>query len=134
MVTDPISDFINRITNAQAVKAERVSAPFSKVKLAIANVLKSNGYVADIERTTKKARKAELEYLDLGLAYRDGQPAISGVAIVSRPSRHIYAGAKDMKPVRSGFGIAVVSTSKGIMTSKDARKQNIGGEILFEIW
>jgi small subunit ribosomal protein S8 len=131
---DPISDMMIRIKNAQAVGHERVTIPFSKVKLQIANILNNAGYVDGVERTKKKAKRAELEYLDVALKYVDGAGAISGIRIVSRPSRHIYIKADAIKPVRSGFGSAIVSTSKGIMTSQDARKAGLGGEVLFEIW
>jgi small subunit ribosomal protein S8 len=138
---DPISDMLTRIKNAQAVNHERVSVPFSNVKHQIAQILKNAGYLSDIERRTRKAKRAEVEYLDLRLKYLpDGQAgehgvgAISGLRIVSRPSRHIYIKASDIKPVRSGFGSAVVSTSKGIMTSQEARKAGLGGEVMFEIW
>jgi len=131
---DPISDMMIRIKNAQAVGHERVSIPFSNVKLQIAQLLKSSGYVAEVERTKRKAKRAELEYLDLALKYDAGEGAISGIRIVSRPSRHIYVKASQIKPVRSGFGSAIISTSNGIMTSQQARKAGLGGEIMFEIW
>ena len=131
---DPISDMINRIKNAQAVGHEHVVIPFSNVKLQIATVLNDAGYVSAVERTTKKAKRAELDYLDVTLKYNDGEGAISGVRIVSRPSRHLYIKASEIKPVRSGYGSAIVSTSKGVMTSQAARKAGLGGEVLFEIW
>lgn len=133
---DPIADMLTRITNAQAVRHERVSVPFSKVKWAIATVLKASGYLAEVERKKRKAQKAEVEYLDLTLQYLpDGQAgAISGVRLVSRPSRHLYAKAHELRPVRSGFGMAVISTPQGILSATEARKQNVGGEVLFEIW
>lgn len=131
---DPISDMLTRITNAQAARKEHVQVPFSKVKSSIATILANAGYVASVERTTRKAVKAELPWLDLVLKYQDGQGAISGVRLMSRPSRHLYTKATQIKPVRSGYGTAVISTSKGIMTSQEARKANLGGEVLFEIW
>ncbi len=131
---DPISDFITRIMNAQAVGHERVSIPFSKVKMQIAQLLLEAGYLADVQRTAKKAKKVDLDYLDLGLKYSDNLPAISGIRIISRPSRHIYIKASEIRAVRSGHGSAVVSTSKGIMTSQQARKNGLGGEVMFEIW
>jgi len=131
---DPISDMIIRIKNAQAVAHEHVVIPFSNVKLQIANVLKDAGYVTTVERTKKKAKRAELDYVDVTLKYNEGEGAISGVRIISRPSRHIYIKASEIKPVRSGYGSAIVSTSKGIMTSQLARKAGLGGEVLFEIW
>ena len=111
--------------------------PFSKVKFRIASILKDAGYVTEVDRKKRKARKAELEWLDLTLKYQDessSQGAISGIRIISRPSRHIYTKASELRPVRSGYGVAIVSTSQGIMTSKEAKKANLGGEIMFEIW
>ena len=123
-----------QIKNAQAVGHEQVALPFSKVKFRIAEILKSAGYLADVERKNKKGKKVEHEYLHLTLKYQDNQGAINGIKIVSRPSRRMYIKADDIKLVRSGYGIAVISTSKGIMNSKEARKNNLGGEILFEIY
>src|SRR3990167_2581160 len=109
---DPISDMLIRIKNAQAVKSEQVVMPFSKVKFRIAHILKDAGYVTEVERKNKKAKKAEHEYLQLTLKYQDNQPALSGVKIISRPSRRMYIKAKDIKPVHSGYGLVIVSTSK----------------------
>lgn len=131
---DPISDMLIRIKNAQAVGHERVSIPFSKVKLQIAQILKTAGYVGEVERRKRSTKRSEVEYLDLALKYDGSEGAISGIRIVSRPSRHIYIKASQIKPVRSGFGSAIVSTSKGIMTSQEARKSGLGGEVMFEIW
>jgi small subunit ribosomal protein S8 len=130
----PISDMLVRIQNAQAARKEQVSVPFSKVKFRIATLLKEAGYLGGVERRKRKAVKAELEYIDMDLKYADEQGAISGIKIVSRPSRHLYTKASELRPVRSGYGSAVISTSKGVMTSQEAKKANLGGEILFEIW
>jgi len=109
--------------------------PFSNIKFRIAQILKEGGFIQDIEKKKKKAKKAELDYISLSLRYgEDKMPGISGFRIISRPSRHMYVGAKEVKPVRSGFGIAVISTSKGVMSSKEAKKQGLGGEMLFEVW
>ena len=131
---DPISDMLTRIQNAQAARKEQVSVPFSKVKYRIATLLKEAGYFANVERRKRKDAKTEFEYIDMDLKYADGQGAISGIRIISRPSRHIYTKASELRPVRSGYGSAIVSTSQGIMTSQAARKANLGGEIMFEIW
>lgn len=130
----PISDMLIRINNAQAVGKEQVSVPFSKMKLKIAQILKENAFIEDVERRKKKAKKTELEYLSIVLKYSDNRPALSGFKLISKPSRHSYIGAKEIKPVRSGFGLGIISTSKGIMSAKDAKKQNLGGEMLFEVW
>ena len=131
---DIISDMLIRIKNAQMAKAGQVLMPFSRVKFQIAQILKDGGYLSAIERRKRKSRKSELEYLELGLVYHDGEGAIGGIKLLSKPSRHIYVKAQDIQRVRSGYGFAVISTSKGIMNSREARKQNLGGEILFEIW
>lgn len=131
---DPIADMLTRIQNAQAARHGELSVPFSKVKFNIAILLKTAGYLSSVERKTRKARTAELEWVDMGLKYDGTAGAISGIRIVSRPSRHLYTKASEIRPVRSGFGIAVISTSQGIMTSQEAKKANLGGEVLFEIW
>ncbi|HEY4474823.1 MAG TPA: 30S ribosomal protein S8 [Candidatus Paceibacterota bacterium] len=131
---DPIADMLIRIKNAQAVKSEQVVMPFSKVKFKIASILKEAGYISEIERKNKKAQKAEHEYLQLTLNYKDNQGALSGVKIISRPSRRMYIKAKDVKQVRSGYGLAIISTSKGVMNSGEAKKLGLGGEILCEVW
>ena len=131
---DPISDMLIRIKNAQAVRGEQVVMPFSKVNFKIANLLKEAGYISEVERKNKKAKKAEHEHLQLTLKYQDNQGALSDVKIISRPSRRMYIKAKDIKSVRSGYGLAIVSTSKGIMSSRKAKKLGLGGEILFEVW
>ena len=138
---DPIADMLTRITNAQAVRHERVSVPFSNVKLTIAKLLESKGYLSGVERKKRKARKAEVEYLDLALKYLPADKAggvtlgaISGIRLLSRPSRHLYIKASQIKPIRSGYGTLVVSTPKGIMAGADARKEKVGGELMFEIW
>lgn len=134
-MTSPISDMLITIKNAQAVGKEQVSVPFSTIKYKIAMVLKDAGFVSDVERKKKKNIKGtEHEFIDIVLKYADKFPGISGVQIVSKPSRHMYIKAEEIKPVRSGYGIAVISTSKGIMSSKEAKKNNLGGEIMFEIW
>jgi len=131
---DPIADMLTRIQNAQKVGADHVAMPSSKMKMQIASILKEAGYIGTIEKKKKKARKVEHDHLELELKYLDGEPAINGIRLVSRPSRHIYIQSSKIKPVRSGFGIAVISTPKGVMSSPEARKQHVGGEVLFEIW
>ena len=135
MVNYPISDMLIRIKNAQAVGNEQVFVPFSNMKLKISQILKDSGFVADVERKKKKGKKAELEYIAITLKYdEENRPSISGFKIISKPSRHMYTGAKEIKSVRSGYGVGMISTSKGIMNSKEAKKQNLGGEMLFEVW
>lgn len=131
---DPIADMLTRIRNAQAVQKERTVFPFSKTKLRIATILKEEGYLTAVDQTKLKAGRTEHDVLEVALKYSDGLGAISGIKLVSKPSRRLYMGAKDIRPVRSGYGTAIITTPKGIMTSKQARKENVGGEVMFEIW
>lgn len=130
----PLSDMLAAIMNAQAVNKESTTLPFSRMKFSVTNVLKANGYLAGVERKKRKTKKSEHELMTIMLKYDEYGPAISGIKSISRPSRRMYIKSNQIKAVRSGHGISVISTSKGIMSSKDARKQNLGGEILFEIW
>lgn len=132
---DPISNMLIQIKNAQMVNKDQVLVSSSKMKFKIAKILKECGFISEVENKKRKAKKTEFEYLAISLKYNDDkEPGISGFKIISKPSRHMYIGAKDIKLVRSGYGMAVISTSKGVMSSKEARKQNLGGEILFEVW
>ena len=130
----PISDMLVQIMNAQAVNKESVVLPFSRMKFDVANIMKAGGYLVGVERKTRKTKKSEHEQIFITLKYDGHGPAVSGIKIISRPSRRMYIKASQIKPVRSGHGMAVVSTPKGIMSSKEARKQNLGGEMLFEVW
>lgn len=130
----PISNMLISIKNAQAVGKEHVSVPFSKMKLKIAEILTEGGFVSGVERRKKKGLKVEHEYLTIALKYDGKNGVINDFKIISKPSRHMYVGVQDLKPIRSGYGLAVISTSKGVMSSKEAKKQNLGGEILFEVW
>lgn len=133
-MTDPISDMLIVIKNAQAAKKEQAILPFSRMKLAIARVLKDSEFIAGYEKKAKKIKNSEHDFLYITLKYEDNQGAISDVKLVSKPSRRMYMGAKDIRPVRSGYGIGILSTSKGIMSSIEAKKSGLGGEIICEIW
>lgn len=131
MVNDPVADFINRLSNAGAVKHAVVSIPFSNFKYAIATKLKEAGYVGSIEKKGKKVKKT----LDVTLKYtEEGVSVINGVKRVSKPGRRLYKSVLEIHPIRYGTGALILSTPKGIMTDKEARKEKIGGEALFEIW
>lgn len=116
-----------KIKNAQEAEKGFLKSPFSKMDLAVANLLMKAGYLKSVE-TKGKADKRLIEII-----LKD-EKAIKGLKFISRPSRKIYAGYKDIKSVKSGYGLAVVSTSKGIMSNKEARQQKLGGQLLFEIW
>ena len=131
MVNDTIGDFIVRLTNAGAIKKATVSIPYSAFKMAVAEKLKDMGYVQDIEKKGKKVRKT----LDVTLKYNEaGEHIIRGVKRVSKPGRRLYKRTREIMPVRYGHGALVLSTPKGVLSDKEARKQNVGGEALFEIW
>lgn len=125
MVNDPISDFLVRLQNASRVNKGSVVLPYSAVKGAIAKVLEKEGYLSSV---SKKNNMLVVE-----LKYTDG-PAISGVKRISKPSRRMYLGVRDIRPVKRGHGLLVLSTPKGVVTGKDAMVARVGGEALFEIW
>ena len=131
MITDPVGDFIIRLTNAGAVKHESVSVPFSNLKLAIAEKLKDAGYIAGVDKKGKKVKKT----LEVTLKYNaDGTPFIEGVKRVSKPGRRMYKSVHEITRVRYGHGSLILSTPQGIKTDKEARKEKVGGEAMFEIW
>jgi small subunit ribosomal protein S8 len=125
-MTDPIADLLVRIRNAAAVGKPTVKMPSSKTKVAIADVLKGEGYIADA-RVTQEGAKAELE---IALKYFEGKPVIETLKRVSRSGLRQYRGKDELPKVLNGLGIAIISTSKGIMTDTQARQQGVGGEVL----
>ena len=129
MVTDPISDFIIRLQNASRTGKASVSLPFSKMKLAIAEVLTREGYLAEVDGASKSGGS-----LSVTLKYKNGKPAIQGVKRISKPSRRMYMSVKELRPVKRGHGLLVLSTPAGVVSGKHAREQKVGGEALFEIW
>ena len=125
-MTDPIADMLVRIKNAAAVRKQTVKMPSSKIKTAIAGVLKDEGYIADF-RVTPNGAKAELEIV---LKYYEGKPVIEKLQRVSRSGLRQYRGKDALPKVLGGLGVAIISTSKGIMTDAQARQQGVGGEVL----
>ena len=125
-MTDPIADMLVRIRNAAAVGKQTVKMPSSKTKVAIANVLKGEGYIADA-RVTQAGAKAELEIV---LKYYEGKPVIEKLQRVSRSGLRHYRGKDGLPKVLGGLGVAIISTSKGIMTDARARQEGVGGEVL----
>ncbi len=125
-MSDPIADMLTRIRNAQQSEKVDVTMPSSKVKVAIARVLKDEGYIEgfDVRSTDGKSE------LNVGLKYYAGKPVIEKIERVSRPGLRIYKGREDIKPVMNGLGVAIVSTSKGVMTDRKARATGIGGEVI----
>jgi small subunit ribosomal protein S8 len=127
---DQIANMINMVKNANRVEREIVTVPYSKLKHSIADALVAEGY---LKSASKKMQKG-FPVLELGLVYVDGSPKVSGVERVSKSSCRVYKGVKDIRPVRYGFGSMFMSTPKGILTDKQARKEMVGGEVLFKIW
>ena len=125
-MNDPISDMLTRIRNAQQAEKESVSMPSSKLKVAIAEVLKDEGYIEDFA-VRGESSKPELE---VSLKYYAGSPVIEKIERVSRPGLRIYKPSRDIPRVMNGLGVAIVSTSKGVMTDRKARGMGIGGEVL----
>lgn len=131
-MNDPIADFLIRIKNAGLAGKPFVSVPFSKMKLAIADMLSSKGFLGEI---STKGKAPTTKYLQVELIYtEDGKPRINDVKRISKPSRRLYEKAKNIKGYRMGVGMTVLSTPKGIMADIDARKAKLGGELLFNIW
>jgi small subunit ribosomal protein S8 len=128
-MSDPISAMLTSIRNAQAVLKETVAVPFSNLKYEIAKILEKEGFVSALERKGKK-----LKTFDIYLKYKDGVPVISGLKRISRPGQRIYSDYKAIRPIRGGYGMTIISTSRGLLTNKDARRQKIGGEVICEIW
>jgi small subunit ribosomal protein S8 len=126
-MSDPISDMLTRIRNAQMAEKATVSMPSSKLKVAIAVLLKEEGYVDGYKVNQGEGGKATLE---IGLKYYSGRPVIEKIQRISRPGLRIYKGNNDIPKVMNGLGIAIVSTSKGLMTDRKARANGIGGEVL----
>jgi len=125
---------LTQIKNAQSRGYPEVVLPFSKMLFAIAQILKKAGFVEEVNKIKKKKKGSEFEFISIRLRYENGTGAIRGVKLISKPSRRIYMGKKDLKPVREGYGISVISTPKGLMTGDEAKKAGVGGEILFEVW
>lgn len=130
-VTDPIADLLTRIRNANQMRYNEVVAPSSNVKLEIVKILKNEGYIADYKVEEGQVQNNIVITLKYG---KNKERVISGLKRISKPGLRVYAKAEEIPTVLNGLGISIVSTSKGIMTGKEARKENLGGEVLAYIW
>lgn len=130
VISDPIGDMLIRIKNAYKAGKEAVVIPHSNMKEEIAKLLEAKGYIQGVEKKGKKVRK----FLELSLKYGNNGPAVSDVRRISKPSRRLYAKASELKPVRYGRGMAIVSTSAGLLSGEDAKAKKMGGELVAEIW
>ncbi|AGP32901.1 MULTISPECIES: 30S ribosomal protein S8 [Sorangium] len=131
MMTDPIADMLTRIRNAALARHDRTEIPASRIKVAVAEILKSEGFIADVRETEGEGPKKLTIVLKYG---RDRQSAIDGVRRVSRPGRRVYVRHDRIPRVFSGLGISILSTSRGLMSDRDARRLKVGGELLCEVW
>ena len=130
-MTDPIADMLTRIRNSLRASQELVNIPSSKLKINVAKVLKTEGYIRNFRLISDGQRK----FIRIFLKYdKDGVPVIEGIKRISKPSRRTYAGSDKIPDVLNGYGIGIISTSKGLMTDREARKRNIGGEIICSVW
>ncbi len=130
MHSDPIADMLNRMTTGVAVQRQTVEVPFSNVKYSLAKVLERIGFIKSVRLQKRKARNV----IEIALRYKGKEPIFTNFKRVSKPGQRMYSPTKKIKRVRGGYGIGIVSTSKGLMTNLEARKQGIGGELICELW
>ena len=126
-MTDPITDMLNQIKNAQAVSHKTVSVPFSNLKHEIALILEKHGFIGKVEKKGRTPKRS----IEIALKY---PVAISGLKRISKPGQRIYTGFKYIKGSKGGLGILIISTPKGLMTDKEAKRNRLGGEVICEIW
>jgi len=129
-MTDPLGDLLTRIRNGQQARKDSVLTPASKLRVRVLDVLQREGYIRGYSEEELAGQKG----LRIELKYFEGQPAIRHVARVSKPGRRVYSGAKELPRVRNGLGITIISTPKGVLSDAEARDQNVGGEILAEVF
>lgn len=131
MYTDPIADYLTRLRNGIMAGHDAVVIPASKIKARISDILKQEGYIHGYKQVAHEGR----DYLVVSLKYlKGGAPVIHGLKRISTPGLRVYAGVKEIPEVFAGLGISILSTPKGVMTGKDAKAQNIGGEIIAKVW
>ncbi len=130
-MNDPLGDLLTRIRNAQMRRRPKVTTPASNLRVRVLDVLMSEGYIRGYTRVEHKGGLAELE---IELKYSNGQPAIREITRVSTPGRRVYSAVRDLKTVANGLGVAILSTPKGVMSDSRAREENVGGEILCNVF
>jgi len=135
MLTDPIADMLTRIRNAALARHDRIEIPASKLKFAVAEILKGEGYIADVQQPAPADEGDKNRKITIVLKYgRDRQSAIDGIKRISRPGRRVYVRHDRIPRVFSGLGISILSTSRGLVSDRDARRLKLGGELLCEVW
>ena len=130
-MNDPLGDMLTRIRNAQMRGKSTVRTPASKIRAWVLDVLKAEGYIRGYSQATSERGLPELE---IELKYFDGQPVIAEIRRVSKPGRRVYSSIKDLKPIKNGLGISILSTPKGVMSDTAARDANVGGEVLLRVY
>lgn len=133
MMTDPIADMLTRIRNAVRVERSAVQMPVSKVKRGVAEVLKREGYIWDWQEEENEGEPGKQLRIDLKYG-PNGEQVIQKIRRVSSPGRRVYSQAKTLRPVLNGLGISIISTSRGVLSDREARQKNLGGEVLCELW
>lgn len=129
-MTDPVSDMLTRIRNAQAALHQTVVVPFSQLKFNLARILEKEGFIDEVSVRGRKVKKN----IEIKLKYEKNKPMISVLRRISKPGQRIYLSKDEIRPTRQGYGLAVISTSQGLMTDKEARIKKLGGEIICEVW
>lgn len=130
-MTDPLADMLTRIRNGQQAHKSAIVSPFSGLRMRVLDVLEKEGYIRGYTRSEFDGGKAELE---IQLKYYEGAPVISKISRVSTPGRRVYSSVRELPRIRNGLGIAIVSTPKGVMSDADARAENVGGEVLCQVF
>ena len=130
-LTDPVADMLSRIRNAIRARHQKVDIPASKLKTEIARILKEEGFIANFKPAEEEGHKVVRVYLKYG---NNNEAVISNIARVSRPGCRVYVGRDEIKRVQSGLGISIMTTPRGVMTGRQARREGVGGEILCEVW
>jgi len=126
MLSDPIADMLTRIRNGYLAKKKKVIVPFSVLKERLAKILAREGFLKEVKREERE--------LVLQLKYQGGQPAVRKIKRISKPGRRIYKKVRDLKSIQSGLGISIISSPRGLITDKEARKKHLGGEVICEVW
>jgi len=129
-MTSSVTDFIIRIKNGYMADRESVEAIYSNLNVKLADILKQRGYIQGYKVVTEGSKSV----IEITLLYKDKEPALQGVNIISKPGRRMYVQLKDIKPVLGGLGAAIISTSQGVITDREARQKKVGGELLFQVW
>lgn len=130
-LTDPVADFLTRIRNAHRARHQKLDAPASKLKAEIARILKEEGYIANYKATEEEGQRVLRVYLKYG---PNNEAAIRDLKRISKPGCRVYIGRDEIKRVQGGLGISIMTTPKGVMTGRQARREGVGGEILCEVW